>query len=200
MEYPHSRSEEIQNSLSALTLVSNPDDAVIQTKIFFLGKVISTSVFGRFVLIEVIKRVWKLHTHVQIEGVKENIFKFTFKEKRDKDRIFRGRPWTLDEAHLILKEWKVDLALSEVSFETSTFFLQVHNRLPSLLNQGNALKIGNQIGLVHEDSITRKSVVATKFLRFRVDILGWRIHSLLIFSKPRKVERRTGYSLNIKDY
>lgn len=135
-----------------------------------LGKVISSRVFCRYALTEVIRRVRKLQPQVQIDGIAENVFKFTFKEKKDKERIFRSRPWSFDGDHLILKEWKINLAIYEVAFDMTPFFIQIHNLPPTLLNLGNARKIGNQIGFVPDETVSRQSVVASKFSRFRVEI------------------------------
>lgn len=84
--------------------------------------------------------------------------------------MFRSRPWCLNDAHLILKEWPNDMAISEVTFETSTFFIQVHGLPPAYLHEGTARMIGNKDGLLNTSSINRKCVVANIFLRFRVEI------------------------------
>lgn len=53
--------------------------------------------------------------------MKENIFKFSFRSKEDRDRIFQGQPWSMNRAHLILKEWDAHKAIKEIAFDFSTF-------------------------------------------------------------------------------
>lgn len=73
-------------------------------------------------------------------------FKFTFSNKKDMDYIFNLCPWSLNEAHLILKHWPAKKTLSEILYETSTFYLQVHGLPPIYLHGGPAITVGNKIG------------------------------------------------------
>lgn len=57
-----------------------------------------------------------------------------------------------------------------MSFDTSTFFIQVHGLPPAMLHKENAIKIGNQLGLLHMDSIHNKTMVSHRYLHFRVDL------------------------------
>ena len=77
----------------------------------------------------------------------------------------------MDGIHLILKSWPANKALQEISFDTSTFFIQIHGLPPNLMHADNARRIGRLIGDLHEASIGKKSVVGNRFLRIRVDIL-----------------------------
>ncbi|KAF3457743.1 hypothetical protein FNV43_RR02402 [Rhamnella rubrinervis] len=90
--------------------------------------------------------------------------------KEDKERIFERRPWSMDSTHLILKEWSTEENLQDIEFNTSTFYIQVHGLPPKFIHQGVALKIGHQIGGLHALSVNCRSVVAHRFLRFRLDI------------------------------
>lgn len=69
-----------------------------------LGKIITTRTFKRFTITEIVQKTWKTKLKINIEKIEDNIFKFTFGNKEDKDRIYKGRPWSLNGAHLILKE------------------------------------------------------------------------------------------------
>lgn len=80
------------------------------------------------------------------------------------------RPWSLNGAHLILKEWPSELSLSEIDFETSTFYMQIHGLPPMYLHDGTARMIGGKVGFIHPSLINRRCVVAHRFLRFRVEI------------------------------
>lgn len=60
---------------------------------------------------------------MSIEGGDNNIFRFSFEKKEDKDFVFKNRPWSMDGAHLILKEWKSTITLLAVKFDTPTFFI-----------------------------------------------------------------------------
>lgn len=100
----------------------------------------------------------------------EEIYKFTFNSKSDRDRDFNRRPWSFDGSHLILKEWDPEVRFTEINFDTSTFHIQVHGLPPKMLNAENARLISNKVGKVHEPSISKRTVVNHRYLRFRVDI------------------------------
>lgn len=85
------------------------------------------------------------------------------------DTIFRNRPWCLNEAHLILKEWPSELSLNEIDFGMSTFHIQIHG-LPMFFHEGTTRMIGCKVGSVHQSSINRRCVVAHRFLRFQMEI------------------------------
>lgn len=83
--------------------------------------------------------MWKVKTKVDIKKVGENVLSFDFGSKAEKDNIFRGRHWFLDWAHLILKEWSHDLALKELSLDTTNITMQVHSLLPRFLHEDTAV-------------------------------------------------------------
>lgn len=111
----------------------------------------------------------KLFT-VHIKKIDDSLFKFAFERTDEKERIFKTRPWTFNGAHLILKEWPASLALSEISFKSSTFTVQIHGLLPLYLHPEAALQIGERLGKVFKEPINMKTVVAHRYLRLRVDI------------------------------
>lgn len=71
---------------------------------------------------------------------------------------------------MILKEWPETMAITKVPFETTTFIIQIHGLPPLFLHVGTAKLIGKRVESVHEESISKKCMVAQHFLRFRIDI------------------------------
>ncbi|KAF3432615.1 hypothetical protein FNV43_RR27355 [Rhamnella rubrinervis] len=63
------------------------------------------------------------------------------------------------------------IALHEISFESSTFWIQVHDLSPAFLHKEAARQIGNLIGTVDESLISSKTMLAQQYLRIKVDIL-----------------------------
>ena len=160
----------MREALSALSLESKETEGTKITGKVLVGKFLSTRVFKRFSLSDIIKQSWQLRGRVQIEKIKENIFKFSFTHKLERDRVYERRPWSMDKAHLIMKEWSVEVALEDIQFDTSLLFMQIHGLPLKLLHLGVALAIGRQIGGLHESSVSRRSVVAQRYLRVRIDV------------------------------
>lgn len=100
--------------------------------------------------------MWRLEAKVYIEKIEENIFKFNFGNHKDKEKIYQIRPWTVNGALLILKEWDAHEALKDIFFHTSIFILQIHGLPPVFLHEGTAEQIGNQIGEVYEQTMNQK--------------------------------------------
>lgn len=158
----------LQESLSNLLL--NPFEEAANTKKLLIGKIISSRNFRRYTISEITQKAWKLGKQLQIEKIKENIFKFVFSQKKDRDLIYRNRPWSLNGSLLVLKEWPLDRSIESITFDSVTFFTQIHGLPPLFLHEETATMIGNQIGILHLDSIHYRCVVAQRYLRIRVDI------------------------------
>lgn len=82
--------------------------------------------------------------------------------------MFQNRPWSLNGSHLVLKLWHKDERLVEISFDKSSFFIQVHGLPPRQLVESNARKIGSMVGdwIVFEGQL----IVAQRYLWFRADV------------------------------
>lgn len=168
MEFKASSSLEIQESLQDLTLEEDAQEIPNITEKVLVGKVLSMRPFRRFTVQEIVSKNWRVKAKVQVEGLADNIFKFSFALKEDRDFIFKNRPWTINGAHMVLKEWSVDEQLEEITFNVSTFFLQIHGLPPRLLNEANAKRIASTISVILDSG--SRLVVANRFLRIRVDI------------------------------
>lgn len=86
------------------------------------------------------------------------------------EAVFKNRPWCLNKAHLILKELPSELFLSEIAFDTSTFYIKIHGLPPMYLHESTTRMIGSKVGFIHQSSINRRCMVARRFVHFRVEI------------------------------
>ncbi|KAF3436922.1 hypothetical protein FNV43_RR19675 [Rhamnella rubrinervis] len=139
---------DLQEALQGLSLQPKCDVALTITKTTLLGIFLATRNFRRFLLKDMVQKVWKLKSRVHIDNVGDNIFKFSFENKEDKDRIFKQRSWSFDGAHLILKEWSEYMGLQEVDFNFTTFHIQVHGLSRIFLPQDMTFQIGDRVGIV----------------------------------------------------
>lgn len=105
-----------------------------------------------------------------VDKVEDNIFKFSFGNKKDQDKIYNGRLWSLIGVHLVLKEWDANRPLKEIFFRFSTFTVQIHGLPPVYIHNKSVLKIGEIIGGVHKETINKRCVVQNSYLHFKVDI------------------------------
>lgn len=166
----------LQKSLKSLKLQPSGDEGIFKDRNVLLGKVLSSRNFRLFTITEIITKTRNLSSRVQIEEIRDNVFKFekisdnvfkfTFDNREDMNYIFTNRPWFLNGAHLILKEWPAERMLSEISFETSTFFFQVHGLPPGFLHNEMAKMVANKVGVMLHSPIGKRCVIANRYLRF----------------------------------
>lgn len=92
----------LQASLRELNLQPKEEGGTFTSHNVLLGKVLSTRNFRRYMIMELIARIWQVKTKIQIEKLKVNVFKFGFGNKEDMAEIFKNWPWSFNGAHLIL--------------------------------------------------------------------------------------------------
>lgn len=107
----------------------------------------------------------------KVDAVALNVFVFTFKSPMDRDRVWEWRPWSVNDAHLVFKEWRPNNTINKIDFCFSSFWVQVH-RLPlKFLNSANVTKVGSLIGHVNlVQSAVNQSFVGMNYTRLNVDL------------------------------
>ncbi|KAF3449457.1 hypothetical protein FNV43_RR10185 [Rhamnella rubrinervis] len=145
MESFQSKAANLQQSLQNLSLTDREDEASKITERVLIGKLLSTRIFSRYKMEDSISKIWSLKRKLKVEGIEGNIFKFIFSDVREKEAIFRRRPCT------------------------TTFNVQIHGLPPRLFNLENAEKIEIDRE-IHEDALTKRSLVGGRFIRLRVEI------------------------------
>lgn len=160
----------LHKSLKSLSLQPRSNSEELVNQRVLVGKLLTSRSFRHYTITEIALKTWTLKGKLHIEKLEENLCKFSFDSLEDKEKIFKGRPWSFNGAHLTLKEWSEALALSKISFQFSTFTVQIHGLPPLYLHEDTALLIGNHLGKVQREYVDRISVVAQRFLRFKVDI------------------------------
>lgn len=108
-----------------LKLVADNEAASKRTEILLVGKILSEKSFTENEVFMVVRRVWFTKELPKVEEVNKNTFLFTFKSVYDRNRVWSRRPWSINKAHLLLKEWMPDRAINEIAFDSSTFWVQI---------------------------------------------------------------------------
>lgn len=107
---------------------------------------------------EIETKTWKTNEKIKVEKIEEC------------DKIWNGRPWTLNGSQLIIKRWEHDQAINEISFIESTFILQIHGLPPVFVHEEKAKKIETNIGRIHQETLNKKCVVENRFLRLKIEM------------------------------
>ncbi|KAH7516250.1 hypothetical protein FEM48_Zijuj10G0115300 [Ziziphus jujuba var. spinosa] len=165
------RSSYDRRELPQLELVADKQNAVRVSQIKLVGKLMTSKPIWKNVVQSIIRRVWFTDEAVGTEQIHPDVFLFNFKSSADKDRIWKRRPWSIDGAHLVLKECQPELSLEKINFSLSTFWVQIHGLPLQYLTKENALKIG---GLFHKvwncECTSRTNLIGLKYIRIQVEV------------------------------
>lgn len=154
-----------------LNLVADDENASRLSSLSLVGKILSKKLINLNLAQMIIKRVWFTKNHVKLEQISLNVFLFSFKIVEDRNRVWNKRPWSINKAHLILREWPPDLALESIDFNSSTFWVQIHGLPLQYMSQENAIKIGALFPrIIQCETSSRINLVGKNYMRLQVDI------------------------------
>ncbi|KAH7511064.1 hypothetical protein FEM48_ZijujUnG0051700 [Ziziphus jujuba var. spinosa] len=154
-----------------LELVADEVNAVRISQFRLVGKVFSDKLLRKNLVQSIIRRAWFTNDDVQVESLHPNIFLFCFKSIAERNRIWRKRPWSINGAHLALREWKPEQSFEDLGFNISTFWVQIHGLPLQFMTSSNASTIGGLFkNLIHCESTSRTNLVGLKYMRIQVDV------------------------------
>ncbi|KAF3431776.1 hypothetical protein FNV43_RR26512 [Rhamnella rubrinervis] len=135
MESGFEQAIDLRNALSSLTLESNDVEASRVTERVLVGKMLSTRVFRRFKLMDIVRSSWQLKAESKLKRLQRMYSNFFSQKKRIETECSSDAhgPW-------------METSLSDIEFNTSTFYMQIHGLPSKLLHPGVAAKIGRQMG------------------------------------------------------
>jgi hypothetical protein len=153
-----------------LTLpMSNPNPVI--SNLLLIGKIISQRNFHAPVLHDIVMRAWNPSRRISVKKIDRNTFVFSFEHETDRSLAYNRRPWTIRGAHLVLKIWSPELALTEIDFTSSMFWIQVHGLPPIWCNKENIKLVGSKAGSVVEVEFSEApSGIWQRFARVRINV------------------------------
>ncbi|KAJ4831052.1 hypothetical protein Tsubulata_001789 [Turnera subulata] len=177
--------------MEPLRLVSKPVSKEEQPVL--LGRIISDRIFCAYLVKGILQRAWNLVGHLRVKEMKPNIFLFTFDSEESKQRIFMEGPWSIQNKHIILKQWDPSRQLDEIDFTTTSFWVHVLGLPPSQMNKESAEIIGKQFflkisNIQPEDEEDLRWV---EFIRFKADLNA--LEPLVVGFDVEKEDGETGW-------
>ena len=107
---------------------------------------------------------------VTIKEVGNNLFLAIFISEEDMVEVLDKSSWTFDRRLILLKQFKGDLCLGDVSFQYSPFWNQVFNIPIKSMNSCVGTRIANEIGVPILVDAPKNGLAWGLFLRIRVDV------------------------------
>jgi hypothetical protein len=118
----------------------------------------------------VFSSIWRIVGSVKFKELKDNIWVFEFSDDRDKRRVLDGRPWSFDRQILVLNDFDGSKPPSQLEFNHSPFWVQVHDMPLLCMNKNVGTKIGNSLGDLEDVDVAGNGLGWGSYLRLRVTI------------------------------
>lgn len=112
-----------------------------------IGKVLTGKNLTKKAIISTIRKGWNLGEDTDVTEMSNNTFVFTFKKMKERERVLRGRPWTVLGALMSIQLWDEYKIPQEACFEKNPLWVQFHNLPLGLLEEEtNIQNMGSLVG------------------------------------------------------
>ena len=78
----------------------------------------------------------------------DNILLIAFEREVDAEKVLQGEPWVCDRHLVVLQRYDGSAPVTDLSFERTTFWVQIHNLPFSLMTIDAAISLGETLGIV----------------------------------------------------
>ncbi|KAF2324541.1 hypothetical protein GH714_015142 [Hevea brasiliensis] len=82
-------------------------------------------------------KIWAIKTEFQVRRGPEGVFILMFDDPEEKERIYEGGPWLIDNNLMVLKKWPPDKSITAIDFSTNAFWIQILGLPPINWNEEN---------------------------------------------------------------
>ncbi|XP_059436809.1 uncharacterized protein LOC132169876 [Corylus avellana] len=135
-----------------------------------IGKVWTEKSINKEAFRSVLSTVWRTAGGVKFKELRETIWLFEFTDEGDKRRVLEGRPWSFDGQILVLNEFDGSTPPSQLEFNQSPFWIQVHDMPLLCMNKSIGTKIGSSLGKLEDVDVAGDGMGWGSCLRLRVTI------------------------------
>jgi hypothetical protein len=118
----------------------------------------------------VFSNIWRIVGSVEFKELKDNIWLFEFSDEGDKRRVLEGRPWSFDRHIVVLNEFDGSTPPSQLEFNRSPFWVQVHDMPLLCMNKNVGTKIGKSLGDLEDVDVAGNGLGWGSYLRLRVSL------------------------------
>ena len=124
--------EELANSWSCLTLSDVEVSKVSITEEEAIPEFVLAAKFltKRALNVEAIAKtftpIWRMKNGFRVTKESDHVVLFTFDNKTDLEQVLSTEPWSFDKHLMVLHRYDKEVEVSEIDFNTVTFWIQVH--------------------------------------------------------------------------
>ncbi|KAL4387335.1 hypothetical protein GQ457_09G012790 [Hibiscus cannabinus] len=161
--------KERTNEVVTLELESDDNINATISSLSLVGKVISERTTKFSTLCAVLNRAWPIKGNFESHDLGKNFILFVFNSEKEKHNVLIHGPWSLQDKHIVLRDWPKEATLEEIDFSLSEFWVHIYNLPMALINEKNAQKIGSIFSKYLESNINDEERVKWDgFLKIKV--------------------------------
>ena len=131
---------------------------------FYIGWMLNIEAIAK-----TLKGIWRTRRRFEVRDMGEHRVLFIFREEGDVEQIMKGEPWTFDKHLVALKRIEKHTNLSQIQFETTYMWVQLHN-LPMGISFSAAKSIVSEVGKVFENNPEEEKYEGSNFACVRVGV------------------------------
>lgn len=136
-----------------------------------LGRIVCDKPPNKIVVSNILRKAWNTRAEFSITPWSHNTTLFRFIDEEDRRSIMRGAPWSVMGNLLILKPLPEGVVASEMDFNSSPFWVQIHGLPVEKMTKVNAEIIGKRFArLLGIEAISDGLLIQRSFLRVRVEV------------------------------
>ena len=135
-----------------------------------VGKIWSEKLVNKEAFHTMLSRIWRLVGHVTSKEIFDNVWLFEFMDGEDKRQVLKGRLWSFDRRVIVLEDFDGTMPPTQMQFEYSPFWIQVHDMSLLCMTKGVGVKIGESLGVVEDVDVAGDGIGWGRCLRIWVTI------------------------------
>ncbi|KAF7146204.1 hypothetical protein RHSIM_Rhsim04G0115200 [Rhododendron simsii] len=133
-----------------------------------VGKILASKTLNRAAVQKILEKAWRTEKEFTISYWRDNVYGFGFQNEDDLCRIISKGPWSVMGSILILRKWDQAKPFSDLDFDFSPFWVQIHGLPLGFLNSKTGMVVAKSLGEVIAVEDPGDCGRMTNFLRVRV--------------------------------
>uniref|UniRef100_A0A7N2M1C5 DUF4283 domain-containing protein n=1 Tax=Quercus lobata TaxID=97700 RepID=A0A7N2M1C5_QUELO len=113
--------------------------------------------------------IWRTKRNFEFSMAGDNILLIAFELEVDVEKVLQDEPWVFDRHLVVLIRYDGSVPVQELSFDRTSFWVQIHNLPFALMTVEAAISLGETLGVVSKPRDTSE-MIGGNFMRVQVAV------------------------------